>query len=754
MSSRGRAKKHNLWSDVPIEDPRDDELGRARFAETVAKSIRAMKGSESFVFGICGPWGCGKSSVLQMIGCELKKGKAENRPVVVDFNPWWFSGHEQLLTSFLAQLSSVLGRSDVATGTSKIAANLNTLAKVLTPISWFSKTAKEAKEVVAASAEAAQAFSAQLTLDIHGLRKAIGDELRASKRRIVIVMDDIDRLTASEIAQLFMIVKAVADFPNTVYLLAFDHGVVCNAIQTQLGQDGASYLEKIVQIQIAVPPAGPISLHRMFYSQINSLIPTEENIDIIKKEFWNLFYDGLSSFFTTPRSVKRLTNVLRVLYPSIAGEVHWPDFFAMTALQVFAPETHAVIRDNYGRFTGYDPHHRHDIDRSETKRFHESWVAQIPEHRRDAVVGLVKRLFPRVDSALRGGSYGSGGESRATADLRVRSPECVDRYLQYAVPTGAISEAEWRLFLSEIASAEVTDSQIRKWCTQSGPNKLASRGKVFLDKLLVFANNQATDSQAEMLLRVVLRNGDHLIFTEDCERIEILEIDNKWRLNWAVRALLARIPEGMRRENALEESSKSAELVTLTEVVRSLGIEHGLFGTNDRDRQTTPLVREEVARSLARFAAQRLAAAASAGTLAQHPQSLLLVQGWRVFSETDDAQNWLNDASRNDETLARFLVSAQSKTWSHSGNDNVATEGLSAGAEFLLTWWNGTELRDRCKSILKDKPNWLTEDYESALKLVIRSMSKDGKALDSFHHRRKKPDDLDEEDDTPDIADL
>jgi predicted KAP-like P-loop ATPase len=101
-----------LWADVPVGCAADDQLGRASFAATLAKTIRSMKGSDSFVFGICGPWGSGKSSVLRMTVNELESGKSKFKPIVVTFNPWSFSGQEQLLASSLGQLAAALGKAD------------------------------------------------------------------------------------------------------------------------------------------------------------------------------------------------------------------------------------------------------------------------------------------------------------------------------------------------------------------------------------------------------------------------------------------------------------------------------------------------------------------------------------------------------------------------------------------------------------------------------------------------------------------
>lgn len=97
-----------LSADRPSTDPAQDLFGHAPFARTLAKAIRGFRGSDGIVLALYGPWGSGKSSVLAYIQHELENGSDEDRPVVVPFNPWWFSGQEHLAKAFLGQMQAVL----------------------------------------------------------------------------------------------------------------------------------------------------------------------------------------------------------------------------------------------------------------------------------------------------------------------------------------------------------------------------------------------------------------------------------------------------------------------------------------------------------------------------------------------------------------------------------------------------------------------------------------------------------------------
>jgi len=54
---------------------------------------------------------------------------------------------------------------------------------------------------------------------LNDLKKDLNDLLQKRKKKLIIVVDDIDRLNHKEIKQMLQLVKINADFPNTIYLL-------------------------------------------------------------------------------------------------------------------------------------------------------------------------------------------------------------------------------------------------------------------------------------------------------------------------------------------------------------------------------------------------------------------------------------------------------------------------------------------------------------------------------------------------------
>lgn len=90
--------------DNPIRSPGDDTLGRAKVAQSFAQQLLEIDASEGVVVGVLGPWGSGKTSFVNLARRRLEEANV----LVLDFNPWMFSGAQQLVESFFVELSAQL----------------------------------------------------------------------------------------------------------------------------------------------------------------------------------------------------------------------------------------------------------------------------------------------------------------------------------------------------------------------------------------------------------------------------------------------------------------------------------------------------------------------------------------------------------------------------------------------------------------------------------------------------------------------
>jgi predicted KAP-like P-loop ATPase len=217
-----------LSSDLPLADPADDAFGYAPFASRLAAAIVDNKSPRGLVLAVHGRWGSGKSSVLNFVKHDLNLLPEERRPVIVDFNPWWFEGRDEIASQLLAQLAAQLPDrfkefQQVARLLVKYSAALAHVAADVQGGFWLKKFAvvlDRLREMMGQSKKA----------DVPSVKNEIADKLKSLGKRIVVFVDDIDRLTPDEARDFFRAVKALADFPEVVYVLFFDREEVSKAL--------------------------------------------------------------------------------------------------------------------------------------------------------------------------------------------------------------------------------------------------------------------------------------------------------------------------------------------------------------------------------------------------------------------------------------------------------------------------------------------------------------------------------------------
>ena len=133
--------------DKPIETEKDDFLSRKGFSQHLGKSLLNWKEKESLVIAIYGEWGSGKSSVINLANEFIGKTNEENKPTIIEFNPWRFSEQDNLREHFFNEIAKELEMRQESEEDKKIAEKIRIYASLLslTPDkvllgNFFSKT--------------------------------------------------------------------------------------------------------------------------------------------------------------------------------------------------------------------------------------------------------------------------------------------------------------------------------------------------------------------------------------------------------------------------------------------------------------------------------------------------------------------------------------------------------------------------------------------------------------------------------------
>jgi len=336
-------RKENLLADIPLFNPDNDRLGCKAFAKSLSEAILKITTDECLVFGLYGPWGSGKTTCLNFIEHYLKQ-EEEPRPIIIKFNPWWFSGHDDLLKQFFREFSVAIGKDK---GYKEVVDNIAKLVEIAAMIPEPTGLSNVAGKLASMWTKQSKQGN-----ELWKVRNKIKTGVKNKNRRIIVFIDDIDRLSNEEIRRLFKVIKAIADFPNTSYLLAFDKQVVEGALSDMQHNSGEEYLDKIVQVPFHLPLPNKVTLRKLFTEELDIILQGTRD-DMFDNTRWgNVFWDGIEHFLNTMRNVKRLINAIRISYPMVKNEVNAVDFIALKTLEVFSSDLFHIIRSNPEFFIG------------------------------------------------------------------------------------------------------------------------------------------------------------------------------------------------------------------------------------------------------------------------------------------------------------------------------------------------------------------------------------------------------------------
>lgn len=698
-----------FYSDHPIERPDEDLFGRSTFAANFAKSIEAMPGPEPFVFGLSGPWGSGKTSLMNMVEHELRV--SDGNVTVFHFNPWWFSGSDALLISFFHDFAKVLITAIKGNASKKLAKYLSIFGHLLKPakfIPGLNIPAEALAELAAAGGKAIKEAGELASQDAMGIRRDIDQLLLKRRQPVLVIVDDIDRLLPEEVIQVFRIVKAVADFPFVRYLMAYDDVKICSTVKASMGIEGREFLEKIIQMPIELPPIAQSQLNRLFLAGLNRIVGNIPEHLMDTTRFGNVFHDGIAPFLTSPRTVKRLLNVLRVTYPPLRGEVELADFVAIQTLMVFAPDVHRFVRDESHWFVGR-------LERGsgeETEAFHERWKTLGRPEIMEPITSLLKRTFPRFESLMGGAGYSDEFESIWSSHAQAASERHFPKYFTMSLDEGTISEAELSAFLGKLDDSIATDAWLKNQLKAKGPGGECTRAGEALTVLSNIAQAKArlNDEQRGHLLESLLRVSDELAAVSDTERIPgFFPINNDLRIIWILRGLTEGIRDLAQRGSTLESAFKQGmSCRTMLDFARNLCSEHGMFGSQKEPGEMA-LLSKDTCESLADTAVAKVKEMASKGLLGSVTNPMDLGRLWAMMGDKKEAIAWVRSVCTADASFLAVVRGAVSEgySWGLGGfgsmGDRVARTSLMMAVEYMCSFFEPLALRDRAKNLLENQ---------------------------------------------------
>lgn len=558
--------------DLPITKARDDILNRSSFANNLAKVLLEYSYSSSFSIGLYGEWGSGKTSLLNMVLEEIED--KDNHIVILRFNPWLCSDSKQLISQFFKQLATSIKMNKTVP---------EKVCELIDQYADFFDIATSIPFVGDIVASAGKAFAHQAkqhikkTNDLQTVKNKIVEKLEEENLKIIVAIDDIDRLSEEEIIAVFQLVKALADFPNTIYLLAFDYTVVIQALKQVQNGDGKEYLEKIIQVPFEIPAPSIDTIHNILFSKLDSIIGsiTDSRWD---KVTWSMLFEfGIKKYIVSIRDVIRYTNVFSLKYELLKDETAPIDLLGLTCLQVFEPTVYSKLPCYKNILCGTMIGFSHDNRKNEQEKIKQAIDDLMNDKtvvsNNEAARQIIAILFPKVQSIINTSNSMNmwlAPQQNSLINHNISNELCFERYFSLMLENNSISSATIR----NLIYSEREDKVIL------GIQQIYRDGKIvrFLDEIQEYAREQSSlriaSERAVLLFKVLSRL--FVSFHED--DVGPLTVPLSWRYLFCVDALLPLIEESTRYTHIRETfEDPQVHPVALALLLQDFETQYGRF---------------------------------------------------------------------------------------------------------------------------------------------------------------------------------
>lgn len=308
-----------LVEDRPINRSDEDELHFGEDVNGLFNQINNCKAQSSFSIGINARWGDGKSSFINLLIEKFREN--EEHFIVIQFNPR-HAPNGSIQASFFEMLFSELSKYD-----SRFTHSFNDYLRVI--------------DVMADNKYLSAIFKTTKLLNRESEKDKIDEAIKRLNKRIIVIIEDLDRLMADEIIEVFKLIDGNASFDNIIFISAYDK----IRIQSLIKQSDAysAYSDKFFVHERILPLLTRESLLGYLSNNITKGIRLKkEEEEEIKRIIAND-----NSFFKTYlhnlRDVKRYINIVRPSLPRVFDELKIRDYLLIRLVRYGYPQEYRLL---------------------------------------------------------------------------------------------------------------------------------------------------------------------------------------------------------------------------------------------------------------------------------------------------------------------------------------------------------------------------------------------------------------------------
>ncbi|MFJ4343290.1 P-loop NTPase fold protein [Streptomyces sp. NPDC088915] len=625
----------HFFNDEPFLDHEEgsDLLGHGQYAHHVIGLLGQVRAqTETGVLALIGPWGSGKSSVLGKVTRRLRDDAANDDGwLVAELNPWLYSDLESLTLALFSEIREALPKNE---RWSEAREKIGGFGKAISPLGKV--TALFGLDSEGLIQEVGNRISGDTSAS--AAKRKAEDALRKAGRPVLVVMDDLDRLTPEELLVVFKLVRLVGHLPNVYYLISFDERTLLDVLQrSELVGNSESrardFLEKIIQVRLDLPAFRERDAGILVDRSLAAVL-TSHNLTLTASEQERLseaYYRYLQGRLRTPRAIKRFFGQVDATLGQLAGNVDIVDFLLVTFLRTSEPRAYQLLWQHRAELTGTSidlPSRRDERPEQHLERWRTRLQdAGVAEQHLDSVIGLMGMLFAPLRQAL-----GYGANTQAIALRRgIGSIDYFDRYMVFGIPDDDLPEDTFDTALQQLADGTPgTEADELLLRLRDDTQRITRR--------IQYKRTAGTPLPAVALLEAAAQQHGHLTAAPQGP-FGLLTAD--FAMSILVKDLLADLAEP-ERPAVLKAMAKTADgAVLAARTLQRITSGNGADNPDHTQAATTPDWIGDASSLISREIAQHLTVCACRPTDELTDLQITLIWAWR-HTDSEVCRTWIN----------------------------------------------------------------------------------------------------------------
>lgn len=338
-----REINNDIISDDPLTAQQIDLLEHTATAERLTKILLNEQHRKSISIGLIGPWGNGKSSVIEKVKAKIETSDEylANDIISIHFLPYLNHNENDIINEFFTSLSN-----EMATYNGKLSNKLIDYSQKLTDL-------YQNKSISGFVENQITNFS---KISANELYQTIDTMLGEVGKKIIIFIDDLDRLNQNEILQTLKLIRNTANFRNTFFVVAMDKEYVIKRLTDKGNILDTKFVDKFFQLEVHLPEIDNAVLKKYFIAELLKPFYTSA----IPADFQNRFLAAVNSpyllfenYIRNFRDAKRAINQIKFdlsLYKEDFSYLNLKDFMNFTFLKLKFPSITKQLNENAGEF--------------------------------------------------------------------------------------------------------------------------------------------------------------------------------------------------------------------------------------------------------------------------------------------------------------------------------------------------------------------------------------------------------------------